>query len=81
MYPVLPGLIKSNRRGKDYYLGSWEGEAADSFASIVTGINVKNVNIIGEGMIDGNSDFDTWWHEAKIKKIAWRPKTICFKYR
>uniref|UniRef100_UPI00047EF9F3 glycoside hydrolase family 28 protein n=1 Tax=Caldanaerobius polysaccharolyticus TaxID=44256 RepID=UPI00047EF9F3 len=76
LYPILPGLIKSNREGKDYYLGSWEGEAVDSFASIVTGIDVENVSVIGEGTIDGNSDFDTWWHEAKIKKIAWRPKTI-----
>lgn len=62
-------------------MGSWEGEAADSFAGIVTDINVENVNIIGEGMIDGNSDFDTWWYEAQIKKIVWRPKIICFKYR
>lgn len=76
MYPVLPGLIKCGKDRRDYYLGSWEGEPAGIFASLITGIGVKNVNIIGEGMIDGNADFNTWWHEAKIKKVAWRPRTL-----
>lgn len=75
-YPVLPGILTLPEKNEDYYLSSWEGEAADSFASLITGINVKNVSIIGEGTIDGNADFDTWWHEAKSKRIAWRPRTI-----
>ncbi|SKA73691.1 Polygalacturonase [Clostridium sp. USBA 49] len=75
-YPILPGLLKSNLDDKDYYIASWEGEAADSFASLITGINVDNVNIIGEGTIDGNANFNTWWYKAKTKKIAWRPRTL-----
>ena len=31
----------------EYNLGSWEGNPLDCFASIITGINVENVNIIG----------------------------------
>ncbi len=75
-YPVLPGLVASNITGKDAYLASWEGEAADCFASLITGIHVKNVSIIGEGVIDGNADYDNWWRDVKNKKVAWRPKTI-----
>ncbi|MFU0782656.1 MAG: Polygalacturonase [Thermoanaerobacterium thermosaccharolyticum] len=75
MYPILPGEIDC-KKIEDSYLGSWEGEAKEIFASLITGIGVENVNIIGEGTIDGNSSFDTWWHEAKVKRIAWRPRTI-----
>ncbi len=73
-YPILPGSI--NRLDKTFYLGSWEGEPADCFASIFTGVSVSNVNITGEGTINGNSDEETWWKDAKRKRISWRPRTI-----
>lgn len=76
LYPVLPGIIRDGLTSKEIYLASWEGEPAECFASLITGINVENVDIIGEGIIDGNSDFSTWWYEAKKKRIAWRPRTI-----
>ncbi|MEG6567343.1 glycoside hydrolase family 28 protein [Thermoanaerobacterium saccharolyticum] len=75
MYPILPGEIESGEFS-NRYLGSWEGEANDMFASLITGISVENVNIIGDGVIDGNSSFDTWWQDAKVKRIAWRPRTV-----
>lgn len=77
-YPILPGILTGNDGQKEYYLGSWEGEPLDCFASLITGINIKDVNIIGEGIIDGNASFETWWKEAKKKRIAWRPRTIFF---
>lgn len=73
-YPILKANISMTNR--DFYLGSWEGNEADCFASLITAINVENVNIIGKGTIDGNSDFDTWWFKAKEKRIAWRPRTL-----
>jgi len=73
-YPILKGSISGTK--KDFYLGSWEGNEADSFASLITGIKVENVNIIGNGIIDGNADYATWWFKAKEKRIAWRPKTV-----
>ncbi|WP_234124400.1 glycoside hydrolase family 28 protein [Clostridium hydrogenum] len=73
-YPILKGTITGTE--KDFYLGSWEGNEADCFASLITGIAVHNVNIIGSGTIDGNADYDTWWFKAKEKRIAWRPRTI-----
>jgi polygalacturonase len=78
LYPVLTGMLKNNTSEAYSYLISWEGEPADCFASLITGINVSNISIIGEGIIDGNASFDTWWYEAKKKRIAWRPRTIFF---
>ncbi|PJI07996.1 MULTISPECIES: glycoside hydrolase family 28 protein [Clostridium] len=73
-YPILKANITINN--KDFYLGSWEGNEADSFASLITGIKVQNVNIIGKGTLDGNADTTTWWFKAKEKRIAWRPRTL-----
>ena len=73
-YPILPGKIE--KLGKVSYIGSWEGEPVDCFASLITGINVNNVNIIGEGTLDGNANSETWWRNAKTKVISWRPRTI-----
>ena len=74
-YPVIPSEIYRTD-GKKTYLGSWEGEPQECFASLLSVINVKNVDIIGEGTINGNSDYDTWWKRAKEKRTAWRPRTI-----
>ncbi len=76
LYPILPNTIKSQNSDEELYLATWEGEAAECFASLITGINIENVNIIGEGTIDGNANFETWWKEHKIKKGAWRPRTV-----
>lgn len=68
-YPILP---------KKHNLGSWEGKFEDEYASIINGINVESVNIIGEGEIDGNASFENWWKDAKVKRGAWRPKILYF---
>lgn len=69
-YPVL-----RNETGKQV-LGSWEGEAKDNFASLITGINVENVNIVGEGTIDGNAQNSDWWNNHRVIRIACRPHDI-----
>lgn len=74
-FAILPGLIE-NEKDEEYYLGTWEGNPLDSFSSIITGINVENVKIIGRGTINGQASKDNWWKNAKIKRGAWRPRTI-----
>lgn len=73
-FPILPGVIESYDESDEYNLGSWEGNPLDCFSGIICGINVKNVVITGEGTINGCADFDNWWFEPKIRKIAWRPR-------
>ena len=73
-YPILPGMTITTDEQDDYNLGSWEGNPLDCFASLITGINVSNVSIIGKGIIDGNAQNSDWWHDVRTRRIAWRPR-------
>lgn len=75
-YPVLPGMTYTSDEKDEYNLGSWEGNPLDCFASILTGINVENVKIIGKGIIDGNAQNGDWWIDVRKKRIAWRPRGV-----
>lgn len=75
-YPILPGITYTSDESDEYNLGSWEGNPLDCFASIITGINVSNVKIIGEGVIDGNAQNSDWWVDVRTRRIAWRPRGV-----
>lgn len=75
-YPVLPGMTLLTDESDDYNLGTWEGNPLDCFASIITGIEVENVNIVGKGIIDGNAQNGDWWINPRDKRIAWRPRGV-----
>lgn len=75
-FPILPGIIESFDEQSEYNLGTWEGNPLDSFAGIITGINVKNIEITGEGTIDGCASVENWWDNPKIRRVAWRPRLI-----
>lgn len=75
-YPILPGIIESTDEKDEYNLGTWEGNPLDMFATIITGINVENVNIIGQGIINGNANNSDWWNNHHTKILAWRPRGI-----
>ncbi len=75
-YPILPGMIMTSDELGEYNLGSWEGNPLDCFASLITGINVENVNIIGQGIIDGNAQNSDWWIDVRNKRISWRPRGV-----
>jgi len=68
---ILPGYT-TYQDNEEYYLGSWEGNPLDTYAALIQGINVENVNIIGEGILEGNGA--KWWDSPKIKRGAWRPR-------
>lgn len=74
-WPVLPGLLRSED-GREQCLGSWEGEAADCHAGLLTGIGIQDVQIFGRGTIDGNASFDSWWQRPKQPFRGWRPRTL-----
>lgn len=76
MFPVLPDRIECSDGVNEYLLGSWEGDPADSFAGIITGIGIQNVVITGKGTINGCASRDNWWYNHKVMRKAWRPHMI-----
>ncbi len=76
-YPILPGMVRrTDDIKKEMSFTSWEGNPLSSFASLITGQDVSNVDIIGEGVIDGNAQNSDWWIDVRNKKGAWRPKLV-----
>lgn len=73
-YPMFPALIESYDETDEYNLGTWEGNPLPMFAGIITGINVENVLIYGEGTINGNASKENWWHNPKVMVGAYRPR-------
>ncbi|MDR1754306.1 MAG: glycoside hydrolase family 28 protein, partial [Eubacterium sp.] len=57
-HPIMPGMTESYDGLSEYNLGTWEGNPLSMFAACITGINVKNVEIYGEGEIFGNASQD-----------------------
>ncbi len=74
--PLLPGRIETTDHTGEFLPASWEGEPKTCFASILTGINLENVVIYGEGTIDGAADFDNWWNVEKRKGDPARPRML-----
>ena len=75
-FPILKSTVHKEDGSGEFILGTWEGDAMDMFAGIITGIGVKNVTICGEGVLDGNASYENWWHEAKKIRGAARPRMI-----
>jgi polygalacturonase len=75
-FAKFEGLIESYDEQSEYNLGTWEGNPLPMFAGIITGINVNNINLYGEGTIDGNAGFDNWWENAKVMRGAFRPRLL-----
>ena len=78
-YPRFPGLIESYDEKEEYNLGTWEGNPLPMFAGIITGIDVENVRIYGEGIINGNASKENWWHDPKHMVGAFRPRMFFVK--
>lgn len=79
-YPIFPGTIQSYDEKSEYHLGTWEGNPLPMFSGIITGIDVEDVQIYGEGILDGNAGKDNWWKNPKVMKTAFRPRMV-FLYR
>ncbi len=75
-FPVLPGRTESYDETGEYLLGSWEGNPLNCYAAIITGIDVSNIEITGQGTIDGNADNENWWKNPKCYTGAWRPRLL-----
>lgn len=74
--PILPGLIQSYDEKEELNLGTWEGNPLDCFSALLCGIKVSNIEITGEGMIDGCAQKGDWWIQTRQRRIAWQPRLI-----
>ncbi len=75
-YPILPGVLPSENEVDEYYLTGWEGNPLSSFASLINVTQAEDVVITGEGTLDADAPNGDWWENPKVKRIAWRPRTV-----
>lgn len=72
-YPVLPA---NGGERKECNLGTWQGEEADCFASLLTAYGQRDLTIAGEGEIDCNAPAGDWYQNHRVMRGAWRPRGI-----
>lgn len=75
-HTIFPGMIQSYDEKSEYNLGTWEGNPLKMFAGIVTGVDVENVTIYGEGTLFGNASHEDWWYNEKVMVGAFRPRLL-----
>lgn len=75
-YPVLPGMTPTTDEKCEYNLATWEGNPLDMFASLITATGCHDLDIIGEGTINGSASESDWWVDPKVRHIAWRPNLV-----
>ncbi len=74
-YPIYKGELPRYDVDDNVQLGQWEGNPFPVKASIISGYWLKNVNLYGEGTIDGNAQNGAWWHD--VKHLPWgRPRLL-----
>lgn len=76
VFPILPGMTQSTDESRDLNLGTWEGNPLDMFGSLLTGVDVKDVTIYGQGIADGMAQESDWWVNHRTCRGAWRPRLL-----
>ncbi len=75
-YPLAPGEIAPfDNRDKPLELVSWEGNPLIGKPSLINGYEVENVEIVGEGVFDGQAQFSSFWEDVKHLTFA-RPRLV-----
>ena len=74
--PLLPGMVETWDEQAEYNLGTWEGNPLITHTGIFTGLYLENVEIYGEGVIDGGASFDGWWKKDQTKILPARPRLL-----
>ena len=74
-FGVLPGVTRTTDEQGEVLLGSWEGNPLDTYASALTGIGVTDVQIIGEGIVNGCAPDGEWWTKYRKTPVGpYRPR-------
>lgn len=82
-FPRLPGLLQTTDAvcgrsavTEEINLGSWEGNPLDMFAALITGVDVEDATLYGEGTLNGRADESDWWIDPKTMRGAFRPRML-----
>lgn len=75
-FPILPGRADAANPHGEYIIGGWEGDAHACHASAINGFGLKNVNIIGEGTVNGRGGEASWWQNPKTGEKPARPRML-----
>ncbi len=74
-YPLLPGEIRDAQTGEAHQITSWEGNPFPGRQSFISAHYATDIQIVGQGIIDGNAVNGNWWVDVKKRKIS-RPKLV-----
>ncbi len=74
-YPLLPGSVMDVETGEELHFTSWEGDPFPGRQSFISAHYAENIQIVGQGVIDGNAVNGNWWVDVKKRKIS-RPKLV-----
>jgi polygalacturonase len=76
-YPLMPGEASYLHQEKKQQLAAWEGNPFQGKPSIFNAFYQHNINIVGEGLIDGQADKSAFWNN--VKNLTWaRPRILFF---
>lgn len=76
-FPILPAPIATQDGEDEFHLGTWEGVPRPAFAALLTGVNVRDVEIYGQGVLDGQADQSDWWDTPReCKGGAYRGRMV-----
>ena len=73
-YEEIPGEV-TLEDGSVKQIGTWEGDPKVMKLSILSGFDIENIHIVGQGEIDANAQLSTWWIDHKKKPYA-RPHML-----
>ncbi len=72
-YPVIPGALADIETGEDVQFGAWEGNAIPMHQALLFAEYSEDIQIVGQGTIDGNAQNSEWWINVKERVIG-RPR-------
>ena len=74
-YPVIPGELADLVTGQMVQLGTWEGNPVSMRQAFIFGEHLANVNIVGQGTLEGNAHNIGWWIDVKNQPHG-RPRLV-----
>ncbi len=74
-YALLPGSVQDVVTGEELHYTSWEGNPFPGRQSFISAHYAEDIQIVGQGVIDGNAVNGNWWVDVKKRKIS-RPKLV-----